>query len=123
MGLVTAYSDANKERHQLEATVTVRSVFYVPAIATYYWYVETITTDSFSYVGMTEAAAANCVTAMKSTYTKNVVTAVVNQQTGEVSTTTKNMCVADIKAVPEGGLMWRVDVDVREVATSIESMG
>lgn len=115
-------NDGFKQRHQLPVEKTVKNLFYVPVVATYYWFVETITTESFSYVGMTEAAATSCAAAMKTAYTENVVTATVDQSTGTISTTTKNICTADIRAIHVEGSMWQVDVDVNKVATTVEAL-
>lgn len=111
-----------KQRHQLPAVKTVKTLFYIPVVATYYWFVETITTESFSYVGMTEAAATSCAAAMVTAYTENVVTATVDQTDGTISTTTKSICTADIRALHDMGLMWHVDVDVNKVATTVEAL-
>lgn len=111
-----------KQRHQLSTVKTVKTLFYVPVVATYYWFVETITTESFSYVGMTEAAATSCAAAMVTAYTENVVTATVDQSTGTISTTTKSICTADIRAIHDLGLMWHVDVDINKVATAVEAL-
>jgi len=113
---------AFKQRHQLSSDRVVKTLFYVPVIATYYWLKETITTESFSYVGMTEAAATSCAAKMVTEYTQNVVTATVDQSTGTISTTMKNICTADIRALHDVGLMWHVDVDVNKVATTVEDL-
>lgn len=113
---------AFKQRHQLSSDRVVKTLFYIPVVATYYWFKETITTESFSYVGMTEAAATSCAAAMVTAYTENVVTATVDQTDGTISTTTKSICTADIRAIHDTGLMWHVDVDINKVATAVEAL-
>lgn len=115
-------NDSFKEVKQLSGTRTVKTAFFLPYFSTYYWFIESITTESFSYVGMTEAAAALCVTAMVAAYTKNVTTATVDITTGAISSTVANLCVADVRAYHMEGLMWRVDVDINEVATSFANV-
>lgn len=102
MGLFTTHSSTNKVRQSLPMTVVTRSLVFVgrrvddtsdKAI----YLKKTTTTERFSYVGMTEAAASTCAAAMVAAYT--------NATTGEVE--------ADIEAVHVGGLMWQVNVEAR----------
>ena len=84
-----------------------------------YWLVETITTERFSYVGMTKSAAQACVDELKIAYTKSILIPSV-QSTGEITYSYVNMCVADIQGNHVGGLMWDVNVDVNEPSYAIE---
>jgi len=64
---LTAYGATNKVQHQLSSEREVRTLIRLATsigsglAMLPYWYVETITTERFSYVGMTAAAAARCV--------------------------------------------------------------
>ena len=108
MGLLTTHSETNKVRHQLPVTVVTRSLVFVgrrvddtsdKAI----YLKKTTTTERYSYVGMTEAAASTCAAAMVAAYT--------NATTGEVE--------ADIEAVHVGGLMWQVNVEARQTTKTL----
>ena len=127
MALITSYSDANKERHQLSAE---RSVHTLVRLATHldggawamlqYWYVETITTERFSYVGMTAAAAEACQAAMVTAWTKTKSIPFIGED-GTITTESKQVVCADIRANHTGGGMWQVDVDVNETDITIEA--
>lgn len=111
MALLTGYSDTNKELRQSAATRTVRTL--ASAYGVWYWHVESITTESFSYVGMTKAAADACAAAMVTAYTKTK--SIPSIQAGEIVTTSVSQCVADIRAVRTEGNTWQVNVEVNEV--------
>lgn len=106
MALLTTHNETNKVRQSLPVTVVTRSLVFVgrrggdtsdKAI-----YLEkTTTTERYSYIGMTQAAASTCAAAMVIAYT--------NATTGEVE--------ADIEAVHVGGSMWEVRVDARATTT------
>ena len=108
MALLTTHNATNKVRQSLPVTVVTRSLVFVgrrvddtsdKAI-----YLEkTTTTERYSYIGMTEAAASTCAAAMVSAYT--------NETTGEVE--------ADIEAVHVGGLMWQVNVEARQTTKTL----
>lgn len=111
MALLTGYSDTNKELRQSAATRTVRTL--ASAYGVWYWHVESITTESFSYVGMTKAAADACAAAMVTAYMKTK--SIPSIQAGEIVTTSVSQCVADIRAVRTEGNTWQVNVEVNEV--------
>lgn len=118
MGLINQYGPTNKQQHTLPFTREVRTSFSVLFI--WYWLVETITTERFSYVGMTQSAAQACVDELKIAYTKTI--QIPSVQAEEIVYSTTNMCVADIQGVHVGGLMWDVIVDVNEPSYTIEQM-
>jgi hypothetical protein len=127
MALITSYSDANKERHQLSAERTVRTLVRLATSVggtawqmLPYWYVETITTERFSYVGMTAAAAATCQAAMVTAWTKSKDIPFISDD-GTITTESKQVVCADIRANHTGGSMWQVDVDVNETDITIEA--
>lgn len=117
MALKESYGPANKQQHTLPFEREVRTYFNVWSVG--YWLVETITTERFSYVGMTKSAAQACVDALKIAYTKSILIPSV-QSDGEVTYSMVNMCVADIQGNHVGGLMWDVNVDVNEPSYDIE---
>lgn len=127
MGLITSHSDANKETHQLPATREVRTLIRLATSVggtawqmLPYWYVETITTERFSYVGMTAAAAESCQTAMVTAWTKAKDIPLIDNE-GNITTESKQVVCADIRANHSAGGMWQVDVDVNDVDVSIEA--
>ena len=108
MGLLTTHSSTNKVRHQLPVTTVTRTLVFVgvPEGETSdkaIYLKKTTTTERYSYVGMTEAAASTCAAAMVAAYT--------NATTGEVE--------ADIEAVHVGGLMWQVNVEARQTTKTL----
>lgn len=102
MALLTTHNETNKVRQSLPVTTVTRTLVFVgvPVGDTSdkaIYVKKTTTTERYSYIGMTQAAAEKCVTAMVINYT--------NADTGEVE--------ADIEAVHVGGSMWEVRVDAR----------
>lgn len=127
MALITSYSDANKERHQLSAERTVRTLVRLKTsldgtawAMIPYWYTETITTERFSYVGMTAAAAEACQAAMVSAWTKTKSIPFIDHE-GTITTELQQVICADIRANHTGGSMWQVDVDVNDTDITIEA--
>lgn len=127
MALLTEYSAANKKTHQLSATRTVRTLVRLPTsldgtawAMLPYWYVETITTERFSYVGMTAAAAEACQAAMVTAWTKAKDIPFIADD-GTITTESKQVVCADIRANNTEGRMWQVDVDVNETDITIEA--
>ena len=76
---------AFRQVHELPTTVELRT--YVRVFATIsgitaywpFWFVETITRESFSYVGMSKASAAACAAELIDTYTKSIQYPVVHE--------------------------------------------
>jgi len=126
MALKESYGPENKQQHQLSAESAVRTLIRLPtsvgagSAMLPYWYVETITTERFSYVGMTAAAAATCQAAMVTAWTKAKDIPFIDQE-GNITTESKQSLCADIKSNHMGGGMWRVDVDVNETDITIEA--
>lgn len=121
MALLTSHSSANKVRKTLPSTQMIRTLVFVNAGAWIgqLWQVETIVSERFSYVGMTEAAATTCAAAMVSAYTKNKLIPAVNES-GEITYSYVSEIVADVQAVHVAGSMWQVDVSVREKTITLE---
>ncbi len=127
MALLTTHGPTNKVQHQLSSEREVRTLIRLAtsigagvAAMLPYWYVETITTERFSYVGMTKAAATTCQAAMVAAWTKSKYIPLIDQE-GNVTTELKQVVCADIKSNHMAGGMWRVDVDVNETDITIEA--
>ena len=117
MSLIEAYGPANKQRHQLPAVRSVKT-FTVFGGVLPVWLNESIETESFSYVGMSEAAAEECYADMVIAYTKTkTIPSIVGS---EIVYSATNECVADIKAVHVGGLIWDVNVEVNDKTITID---
>jgi len=106
MGLLTTHSETNKVRQSLPVTTVTRTLVFVGVpegeTTNHAVYLKkTTTTERYSYIGMTQAAASTCAAAMVINYT--------NGATDEVE--------ADIEAVHVGGSMWEVRVDARATTT------
>lgn len=119
MALLTGWTDKagyagpdNKHKHQLPARREINTLVNVAGV--FVWHKEQIDTERYSFVGMTESAAAACQAAMVEQYTKSKLVPTISE--GAVVNTAVNQCVADIKAVRTSGHMWQVDVDVNEVS-------
>jgi len=123
MALLTTYSDANKVWRQGESTRTVRTPIIVVGAGFQGWQVEEITTESFSYVGMTKTAAYACAADMVTLYTSTKNWPVWDTEQNAFTVTTVNQCWADVRPVYEGaGSMWRVDVERNEKNVTIAAI-
>lgn len=119
MALLTTHGSTNKVQHQISIDRENRTLFYSWEL---YWYVESITTESFSYVGMTKAAAATCQEAMVEAWTKTKSVPSVTIQNNQATSITYSYIselVADIRTVRDS-CGWRVDVQVNENTKTIE---
>lgn len=119
---------AFRQVHELPTTVELRTyvrvlLITVSDIMTYwpFWFVEAITRESFSYVGMSKASAAACAAELIATYTKSIQYPVVHQN-GCVTYENKNMTVATVRASHTAGAMYQVDVDREEPSYEFEPM-
>lgn len=118
---------AFRQVHELPTTVELRT--YVRVFATIsgitahwpFWFVETITRESFSYVGMSKASAAACAAELIATYTKSILYPVVHKN-GHVTYEPKNMTVATVRASHTAGAMYQVDVDREEPSYELEPL-
>jgi len=120
MALLTTHGPTTKVQHQISIARANRTLFYCWEL---YWYVETITTESFSYVGMTAQAAATCQAAMVAAYTKSKIipsVSIVNNQ-GTVTYSAITELVADIRTIRDN-CGWRVDVNVNDNVKTIEPL-
>ena len=134
MALIGTYGDSNKQIHELETTVKTSTIVVMYTVIggneTDGWIfgnapfslIETITRESFSYVGMTSAAAAACAAAMIAAYTKNISKPVVNMGTGAITYSNEQLIVASVRPVHVGGGMYQVDVDRNEPEYSLVAM-
>lgn len=130
MALLTTYGSENLVRNQLPSTRAVKTMFnasilewvgeeYLYTVRPF-WFVEAITTESYSYVGMDESTARACQLEEETKWTKQVTLIGLSDAGVTIGKTVRNL-VADVRAVPMGGLMWRVDVDVSWPVYSYES--
>lgn len=118
---------AFRQVHELPTTVELRT--YVRVFATIsgitaywpFWFVEAITRESFSYVGMSKASAAACAAELIATYTKSIQHPVVHEN-GLVTYENKNMTVATVRASHTAGAMYQVDVDREEPSYEFEPL-
>ncbi len=118
MALITAYGATNKVQNQVSITREMRTFF--ETIGYFWWYVEAITTESFSYVGMTKAAATTCQEAMITawTKTKTVPSVSIANNQGTVTYSAITELVADIRTIRDN-CGWRVDVNVNDNVKTI----
>lgn len=120
MALLTTHGATNKVQNQLSVTREIRTMFNL--LWEFWWYVESITTESFSYVGMTKTAAATCQEAMVEAWTKTKPVPSVTIQNNQATSITYSYIselVADIRTVRDS-CGWRVDVQVNENTKTIE---
>lgn len=111
----------NLIRHRLPHTRVLRTPFSATVLlpvgeeyvytSVQCWLEETITIQSYRYIGMTEATAELCEAAMVTAWTKTVNVKSVGPD-GIVIGTDSTYCVADIESRPSGGLAWDTFVDV-----------
>lgn len=129
MALLKTYGSENLVRNQLPSTRSVKTMFNASVLELVgeaylytirpFWFVESITTESYSYVGMDEATARLCQAEEETKWTKQVTLIGLSDAGLQIGNTVNNQ-VADVRAVPMGGLMWRVDVDVSWPTYTIE---
>ena len=119
---------AFRQVHELPTTVELRTlVFWTFGIAGVvvrrlpFWFVETITRESFSYVGMSAASAAACAAELIEEYTKIIRYPVINEGV-IMNYENKNMTVATVRAVHTAGAMYQVDVDREEPSYEFEPL-
>ena len=117
---------AFRQVHELPTTVEIRTRVYWVGWMLGGWgiwpylFVERITRESFSYVGMDAESAAACAAELIEAYTKTIQYPVVNAQNLIVDYEDKNMTVATVRAVHVGGAMYQVDVDRAEPSYELE---
>ena len=134
MALFSSYSDTNKQITELETTVKTSTIVVMYTVTggnvtdgfrlgyAPFAYVETITRESYSYVGMTAAGAAACAAALIASFTKTIRVPIINSETGAITFENKSMIVASVRAVHVGGGMYQVDVDRNEPVYSLEAL-
>jgi hypothetical protein len=122
-------NSAFRKTHELPTTVQLRTrvtlqFVKINGMLVYwpFWFVESITRESYSYVGMDAASAAICAAELTDLYTKTVNYQTVEATTGEVKDESKTMTVATVRAVHTGGAMYQVDVDREEPSYALEPM-
>jgi len=111
MALLASYSDANKVTLRAETVVKLRTLVFINGYGNA-WQVETITRESYEYVGMDETTALACQAALIGTYT--VMRNIATLDAGEISYSPQEVQIADVSASPMGGRMWKVSVDVND---------
>ena len=127
-------NSAFRKTHELPTTVQLRTRVTLfaeingkPAYWPF-WFVESITRESYSYVGMDAASAAICAAELIDLYTKTINYQTVEATSGYqdaalvVKDESKTMTVATVRAVHTGGAMYQVDVDREEPSYALEPM-
>lgn len=119
MALLTGYSSTNKVVNSERKPVVNKTAVWLNGYG-FAWNVETVERQSFEYVGMTKAAADTCAAAMVTEWTVTMTDYFVSG--GAISSTTAQRLVADIAVVPQGGLMYKVTVDVNKVSNAVTAL-
>jgi len=118
MALFTTHSDKNKQRLQAPFTRVARRL--VLRFHTFMlWQTDTTFTERFKYVGIHRDSVDQIVAALTVEHTKTI-TSYILEDDGRITSETADSCVADITAVPVGGLMWEIDVNINEPGRSLE---
>lgn len=120
MALLTGYSDTNKVIKIENKPAVVKTLVWLNGYGRA-WNVETIERQSYEYVGMTKAAADTCASAMVTAWTVTMTDYYVDGA-GAIQTATSNRLVADIAVEPQGGLMYKVTVDVNKVSNVVSAL-
>ena len=133
MALITTWSSTLsnnnyfKQEHQRPATRNVKTLFSAIVstndggyVSLPFWWVESITTQYYSYVGMSKACADACAEAMVTLWTKSKWNPSLGVGGYNLGDYTNQLC-ADIRTIHVEGAMWQVDVDVKDVTKSIEA--
>jgi len=121
-------NSAFRKTHELPTTVQLRTrvtmFAEINGTEAYwpFWFVESITRESYSYVGMDAASAAACAAELIDLYTKTINYQTVEATTGLVKSEPKTTTVATVRAVHTGGAMYQVDVDREEPSYALEPM-
>jgi hypothetical protein len=120
MALLTGYSSANKIVTVERKPAVVKTLIWLNGLGAA-WNTETIERQSFEYIGMTKAAADTCATEMATAWTKTKTDYYVDGN-GALQSATSDRLVADIAVVPQGGLMYKVTVDVNNVSNVVTAL-
>lgn len=120
MALLTGYSSANKVVNSERKPVGNKTMIWLNGYG-FAWNVETCERQSFEYVGMTKAAADSCAEAMVTDWTV-IMTDYYVDGSGNLQYTTSSRLVADIAVVPQGGLMYKVTVDINKVSNVVTAI-
>lgn len=120
MALLSSYSDANKVILSENKPAVVKTLVWLNGYGRA-WNVETIERQSYEYVGMTKAAADTCADEMVTLWTLTMTDYYVDAG-GSIQTATSNRLVADIAVVPQGGLMYKVTIDVNKVSNVVSAL-
>lgn len=106
------WSDQNKITNKaLQVQWTMTQIGYVGG-SPYFEY-HRIATKSYSYIGMSEAAALACRDAKQAQYTRTF-TRWYTERGAAYKPTKTFKCVANVTMTPDEGGVWRVDIDVNE---------
>ena len=117
MGLITSYAAGYKSL-ELQTVVTdkrFRLIWGCPC-----WEVETVTRERFGYFFLTEAAAAACVAAMTTAWTKTRQRYGITEPGGEVMYSAESVLVAEIKPTRRSDVGWDVVVNVNDRVMTLE---
>jgi hypothetical protein len=120
MALLSTYSDDNKNVLTENKPIVLKTLVWLNGYGRA-WNVETIERQSYEYIGMTKAAADTCAAAMVELWTILMTDSFVDEA-GTIQTETAERLVADIAVVLQGGLMYKVTVDVNKVSNAVSAL-
>lgn len=120
MALLSTYSDDNKNVLTENKPIVLKTLVWLNGYGRA-WNVETIERQSYEYIGMTKAAADTCAAAMVTQWTVEMTDAFVDDA-GNIQEETAERLVADISVVPQGGLMYKVTVDVNKASNAVAAL-
>lgn len=116
MALLTTYTNANKVTLRAEYESQIRTLVWINGYGNA-WQVETVTRESYEYVGLTAAAALTCQAALVSAYT--VARNIPVLTDGDIAYEEENVLIAEVVASPMEGSMWKVSVDKNDRVITI----
>lgn len=119
MALLTGYSSDNKVILSEPKPVTDKTLVWLNGYG-FAWNAQTVTRQSFEYIGMTKAAADTCAGDMVTAWTVTMTDWYV--EGGTLKSATNSRLVADIRVVPMGGSMYKVTVDVNKVENTVSAL-
>jgi hypothetical protein len=120
MALLSTYSDDNKNVLTENKPIVLKTLVWLNGYGRA-WNVETIERQSYEYIGMTKAAADTCAADMVEQWTIDMTDSFVDEA-GTIQTETAERLVADIAVVLQGGLMYKVTVDVNKVSNAVSAL-
>jgi hypothetical protein len=120
MALLAGYTSATKVVLAEPKPVVNKTLIWLNGYG-WAWNTETVTRESFEYIGMTKAAADTCAGDMVTAYTVTMTDYYVDGA-GALQSSSSSRLVADIRVMPMGGHMYKVSVDVNKVANAVTAL-